>query len=1069
MSIPPLTVVPAGAGSGKTHHIQECLAEWISVGEVAPERIVAVTFTEAAAAELRERVRARLLAAGRVEDALRLDQAFISTIHGFGLRLLTEYAFDAGLSPSHRLLDEDEETMLVRLALARTGKADVLSADLKGFGYTFDWSSRKGAEAVMRDDVLRVVNVLRAIGWTRERRDLVAEAEAWIRARYGQPGDGEAVAEILHGAVTRLLAAFPQDLAPEHAKSAAGRKDLHRDHRNLNRAAEGNALASDWRLWQALRNLRQSKKSASLPDDYDALADDVIGAAGAIVRHPGPLEHAIVHIRVLMESGEDVIVHYGDDKRETGLVDYTDMVALAHDLLERYPQVLEALAARVDCLVIDEFQDTNPIQFALLWKLRQAGVPALVVGDLKQAIMGFQGADARLFEALGDQHPDAVNALEANWRSQPPLMDFINAVSSGLFGDNYDMLEAKAEESALHPLEVVVFAKRAKHEARAWYTGRRLAVLLADPEQRVIDKRSGKQRALEGRDIAVLCPTNKIAATYADVLRRHGLKVRLQEDGWFTSRIVQIAWHALCYVANPADRHAALYLAVTELGSLDLEPGLAQLLDNGSVEEPMLAALERLAEEVPDRSVDTLVAATIEALGLYDVVACWPDGAQARANLLKLQAEARTFLSAEREALARGGYYGTGLPTFLAWLAARIERAGQDAKDKGDRQPAPRVHDEDAVEVVTWHSAKGREWPVVAVCGLDNGVGAKLPDLAVEYEDFGDLDRLLENANIAYSPDFAAPEAGERFRVSLQTQAESDARRPLYVALTRAREKLILEWPSYLGAGKRKTTTYWEILEEATDAGVEEGALRVGDTAFPCLVHAGGADVPEDAGAADVVGTLPVIGRRAIRVGDVPRNLTPDSVAPSELGGEAPADAPSELVVEAYGDGLVVDLAMVGTELGTFLHRCFEVLGARPDLSHKLSDATGIALDALVVEAIGKGVAEFEAWVRDRFGPSSVARELPFSATRSDGALVSGVIDLLVDTDDGYWIIDHKSDVVDDSRAPFASYWPQLAAYVDAISSVNGGRPVLGVGINWIRRGEVVLSPASGWATRGGR
>ena len=131
MSIPPLSVVPAGAGSGKTHHIQECLADWIAAGAVAPERIVAVTFTEAAAAELRERVRSRLLADGRVEEALRLDQATISTIHSFGLRLLTEYAFDAGRSPSSRLLNEDEETMLVRLALARTRKADVLTTDLK--------------------------------------------------------------------------------------------------------------------------------------------------------------------------------------------------------------------------------------------------------------------------------------------------------------------------------------------------------------------------------------------------------------------------------------------------------------------------------------------------------------------------------------------------------------------------------------------------------------------------------------------------------------------------------------------------------------------------------------------------------------------------------------------------------------------------------------------------------------------------------------------------------------------------------------------------------------------------
>jgi ATP-dependent exoDNAse (exonuclease V) beta subunit len=104
-------------------------------------------------------------------------------------------------------------------------------------------------------------------------------------------------------------------------------------------------------------------------------------------------------------------------------------------------------------------------------------------------------------------------------------------------------------------------------------------------------------------------------------------------------------------------------------------------------------------------------------------------------------------------------------------------------------------------------------------------------------------------------------------------------------------------------------------------------------------------------------------------------------------------------------------------------------------------------------------------WTRKRFEPSSIDRELPFSTIRGDGAVVSGIIDLLVETYDGYWIIDHKSDVVEDARTAFASYWPQLSAYADAVSNVNGGRPVLGVGINWIRRGEVVLSPVSGWVT----
>jgi len=106
MSLPLLTIIPAGAGSGKTYAIQTKLSEWVRKGFVNPEKIVAVTFTEAAAAELRERIRAELVKDGRVEDALRLDQAYISTIHSFGLRIITEFAFEAELSPMPRLLND---------------------------------------------------------------------------------------------------------------------------------------------------------------------------------------------------------------------------------------------------------------------------------------------------------------------------------------------------------------------------------------------------------------------------------------------------------------------------------------------------------------------------------------------------------------------------------------------------------------------------------------------------------------------------------------------------------------------------------------------------------------------------------------------------------------------------------------------------------------------------------------------------------------------------------------------------------------------------------------------------
>ena len=128
MSLPPLTIVPAGAGSGKTYKLQQDLGTWIQKGEVSPERIVAVTFTNAAAAELSQRIRSRLIQDGRVEDALKLDQSYISTIHAFGQRLITEYAFDLGHSPTPRLLNGDEERILIRFALANSRRADEIAS-----------------------------------------------------------------------------------------------------------------------------------------------------------------------------------------------------------------------------------------------------------------------------------------------------------------------------------------------------------------------------------------------------------------------------------------------------------------------------------------------------------------------------------------------------------------------------------------------------------------------------------------------------------------------------------------------------------------------------------------------------------------------------------------------------------------------------------------------------------------------------------------------------------------------------------------------------------------------------
>ena len=228
----------------------------------------------------------------------------------------------------------------------------------------------------------------------------------------------------------------------------------------------------------------------------------------------------------------------------------------------------------------------------------------------------------------------------------------------------------------------------------AQYMALHIQSLLNDPDQIVYDRHKDINRHLKGGDIAIICPTHTRLEKYAVALRTLGIPNCIAKDGWFESTAVQIAFHAISLIADANDRHAQLYLAVTELGSHTLESALKEMISHkGDLNDPLVEKLLPLNDQADILPVDELVQQAIAAIDLYSLVSTWPDADQARANLLRLQEEAREFLHANRDAMATAGYYGSGLKTFITWLRSRAER------DK--KQPAPRVHDENAVVMAT--------------------------------------------------------------------------------------------------------------------------------------------------------------------------------------------------------------------------------------------------------------------------------------------------------------------------------------------------------------------------------
>ncbi|MEI8033724.1 MAG: UvrD-helicase domain-containing protein [Chlorobiaceae bacterium] len=1061
-----LTIVSAGAGTGKTHYIQQELAKWVKEKLAAPDRIVAVTFTETAAAELKSRIRESLVRAGMLEEALLLDNAYISTIHSFGLRLIGEFAFDAGLSPSSRLLNDDEVRLLLGTALAISDKANELIENLEHDGYTGSFDNKLTAEEQFRRRVLGLAGKLRSVGKSASPDSFAKYAEARIKAIYGETmGDRETLRQALYTSVNALMDAFPSNLARsrEVEYGVTIRKELWENYRDLTRARSdgGEALKTDWKLWERLRKLKsKSTKKNPLPEKYVEAVQAVIAAADRLPANPGPLEDALSHAVNLLGATFEVLDTFSEEKKRRGLVDYTDMVSEAQRMLtDTEGTVLSALLERLDCLVVDEFQDTNPLQFSLLWSLTREKLPTVVVGDLKQAIMGFQNADSRLFGRLCADNPANTLTQGNNYRSSAQLMKWINQVGKGLFGSGYTELAPKAtyDSRVEHPLEVIESGLKLSAKAWAAQTVRRISELLhASPPVDVYDKQLKVHRPLRGGDIAIICYKNKRLEEYAAELRKAGIRCRLEEGGWLETRIVQIAWYCLSCVADRCDTHAAAYLSSTELGHRSLQPALAAAIGKRSFDGFPFEKLDEVAAGNPDRTVGDLLDEIIERLDLYGAVSSWPDAGSARANLMRLQHECREFMSSNRDAIASGGYHGSGVKTFQAWLKGKVERDRD-----GNLQPEPSVGDDDAVQLMTWHRSKGREWPVVAVCGMDQKDYPRLPAETIEYPGFEEiaLDGILEDARIGIYPTFAANETPGIFQDALWPELRETMDRLLYVAMTRAREKVILEWPSYMQDSTQ--TTYWSRFVSRTGALLTPEGMAFNGVDYPCLtVHCAGAEV--DAAEHNVMQhPLPVIGRRAIEPGKLTDVLTPESITPSSLHNVS-CTVPAGRVEEVYGGQLALDFPGITDpmEKGRIIHRAFEVLTGHTERKTMLADAVCYPLAPAHVDALSAAVRSFDAWLQSKFSPRHIETELPLLVLDKNGTIVSGFADMVMDTADGIWVIDHKSDYVpiEELRAErFNTYYPQLTCYVDALRTARPDKQVRGIILNWVSYGIVSL------------
>lgn len=781
--------VTAGAGTGKTHMLSERYLYHLEAG-LSPLEIVAVTFTEKAAMELRARIRAKVTErmTARGELLAELESAQISTVHALAARICRDHPDAAEVPPDFTILDELEGILLQGQWLD-----DALSQLPSRIYEQVSYSLVKPALEVFLADPISAAKALEhdASEWP----NLISEAKAEALARLTDDYQWRtacAKLRTLKGKVgdkmedARLVAVEAVDALE---RNAPPRKHLE--------AIQGIKLVGGSQKSWGGGELEAVKGSLK---DLRELVNSAL-KEGLVTLELGPADDRLAAmLPALREAFSIAKAHIDAAKRRVRVLDFADLEVHALRALEK-DDVLSHYGERWKAFLVDEFQDTNPVQAEIIRRLTGKGAALTIVGDEKQSIYGFRRADVTVFQAFRDLITKGGGThlpLSVSFRSHEELIGSLNRIFAPVLGELHQELRADravAPHPGPHLRAFVIRAEKGVNKPqRQIAEARRIAELIEEMIEarvQVYDKEGRRLRDVRPGDFAVLSRTWEPLDACGEAIASRDIPVIHARGGnLLDTREAKDAWAMLRFLADPQDSLALVAVLRSPFFAISdrVLVRLAQNVSDGaawwrSLSEttiPDLAhardVLEELLKvrryEVPSR----LLQLANRLTGYCAVIANLPNGE-------RREADWRGFfeLVLKRE---RG-------VSDLSVLVRQLKSIA----DAGVELPRPPVEARNAVALMTIHGSKGLEWPVVIV-----------PDLA--------RDRPAATESVRFDPELGIAlrledEQGEALTPALSTLLEhrhkkrevEEARRVLYVALTRAQDHLILSSTEGEGGG----------------------------------------------------------------------------------------------------------------------------------------------------------------------------------------------------------------------------------------------------------------------------
>lgn len=1013
-----LEVVRAGAGSGKTTDLCRTVAAAVDAG-LDPARILATTFTKKAAAELKGRIQAKLLedhagtATGhRVAD--RLDLAAIGTVHSVAHQLLSRYAIPLGLSPRLEVVAEAASERALR---------DILGAIPVA---TWQPLADCAGRLAINDLHPRILGLLAA-----KRGNRLSDADFTAQ----MAASADRVCQLLSSTGPGATATPPTHLATlvdqalTSINALADTTQVTKDAKQKLRLLKSGRLPL-WASYVEAMRIAAGKKSGA-----DRMLDALRNHAAQVSRNPGL--HADLREFAALIAAETIRLEaeYRRYKAERGLVDFTDLEILFLGLLED-AHLCTQLAADFDLVLVDEFQDTNPLQLAIFQRLRSLTPRSRWVGDPKQAIYGFRDTDPELVNNIWCAAPGATRTeLPDNYRSQRGLVQLIGALFEPVFGaDARQNPKKKQKDRGVE--RWVLQTRNQKDDALALACG--IAALHAD--------------GIRFGDMVVLERANRLLTPLVDAFASLGIPYLLESPGLLSTCEATLVMAGLRLALDRSDSLAAA-TAVHFLGDATQETpdwlaerlqALCAAADAGDGTRtvpwegyPRFTPIEGITGTLA--SPLQVVQQVIDAWELSLLVQRWGDAGRRCSNLDSLLRHAREYEEAA---------FDVGQAATLSGLVVYLE---QLADEKRDLRYPPQGHD--AVTLMTYHSAKGLEWPVVILSGLDSDrdpnmwspviLGGGVGDDPLQGRTVrswtwpfgvteGDFPRLRTGSGLENDA-LASPEGQER-----AIREATENLRLLYVGCTRAKDKLVFAHRD----GRYQWLAQLPTIDTILDCGVGDGEHAI-----------------------DGIDTTIVVRRLDTTMADACRVLTPAQECWVDLPKQAPIDRAARFhfpsAAGAQGtDAVIETVHLPGAShfpsgakedqyaaIGDAVHAYMASLPSLRSLSDKERECVaerclaGFSVSGLLDPAALVSAGErFCAWVQKTFPGARWHTEVAMTAPRAAGGQWLGTGDLVLDLPEGDCVIvDHKSAPIrrEQCHTKAATFASQIRGYCETVAAAG--------------------------------